>query len=105
MILLILIWLHFIADFIFQTRRMANNKSKKILWLLAHCVEYTIFFLPFGLKFAAINGALHLITDFITSKMTSHFWRCKNEKLFFVTIGFDQAIHLTCLLLTLGFIK
>jgi hypothetical protein len=96
-----IIWVHFVADFIFQTRKMANNKSKHIGYLLYHCVEYTAFLLPFGLKYAAINGLMHLATDFVTSKMTSYFYANKKEKLFFVTIGLDQAIHMTCLISTI----
>lgn len=97
-----LIWIHFIADFIFQSRKMAENKSRSFSWLSYHCAEYTAFLLPFGWRFALVNGAAHLVTDFITSKLTTKFYLAKNNKMFFVTIGADQAIHMTTLIATLG---
>lgn len=93
-----LIWMHFIADFVFQSRKMAENKSRSLYYLSYHCLEYTAFLLPFGIKFAIVNGLCHFLTDFVTSKLTTKFFLSKNNKMFFVTIGADQAIHLTTLI-------
>ena len=64
MIMLSLIWIHFIADFMMQSDRIALNKSKSNLILLQHVVIYGIFLLPFGLLFALVNAGLHFITDY-----------------------------------------
>ena len=64
MIILSLIWIHFIADFMMQSDRIALNKSKSNLILLQHVVIYGIFLLPFGLLFALVNAGLHFITDY-----------------------------------------
>jgi hypothetical protein len=101
MMVYIVIWLHFIADFIFQSRKMAENKSRSLLYLTYHCIEYTLFLLPLGLKYATINGVCHFITDFITSKLTTKYYLAKNNKMFFIIIGLDQAIHMTILIFTL----
>ena len=99
--ILILIWLHFIADFVLQSNKMATRKSTSWLWLTNHVVWYMVpFIFVFGVQFTLINGALHFITDAVTSRVTSHLWKKQEVHWFFVTIGLDQAIHLTTLILT-----
>ncbi len=104
--IIVLIWLHFISDFILQTDWMALNKSKRMAPLLTHiCVYSTPFALVFGWRYAAINGLAHFATDFVTSRVTSFLYQNKKNHWFFVVIGFDQALHLTVLLLTLSYAK
>ena len=98
--IIILIWMHFIADFILQTDTMAVNKSKSNKWLTVHVTIYTIPFLYFGWLFAIINGIAHFVTDYVTSRVASKLWAKDERHWFFVTVGFDQAIHITTLLLT-----
>ena len=48
-----LVLVHFIADWIFQTHKQASEKSKDLKVLLEHSAIYTIFFIPvlvFGLS-------------------------------------------------------
>lgn len=93
-----LVWMHLVADFIFQTDKMAINKSKSNLWLGFHVLVYSIPFLFFGLKFAALTYAGHFITDYISSRITSKLWHKGERHWFFVVIGIDQAVHMTCLI-------
>ncbi len=95
-----LIWFHFVADFVFQTDNMAINKSKSLKWLGIHATTYALPFFYFGLSFMTITGLSHFIVDFFSSRITSYFWRNEKRHWFFVTIGADQAIHITILLLT-----
>lgn len=95
-----LIWVHFVADFILQTDKMALNKSSDNRWLLAHVVVYTIPFTLFGLQFALVNGVAHFLTDCITSRATTALHKKGERHWFFVVIGLDQAIHMTTLFLT-----
>ncbi len=92
--------MHFIADFILQTDTMATMKSKSSKWLSIHVIVYSIPFLYFGWLFALINGVSHFVTDFITARATSYLWQKEKRHWFFVVIGFDQAIHMTTLILT-----
>jgi capsule polysaccharide export protein KpsE/RkpR len=98
--IIVLVWMHFIADFIFQSDYIAINKSKNNLVLLTHVCLYGIPFFLFGAAFAFANMALHFVTDYITSRVTSYLWKNDKRHWFFVTIGFDQAVHMTCLFST-----
>lgn len=113
-VILAIFVVHFLADFVFQTSQMATGKSKSLKWLSIHIGVYGVvslislyivssFIDSYYLGFAwwIGNVAMHFITDFITSKITSKFWEEKNYRLFFVMIGFDQLIHNLCLIGTL----
>lgn len=99
---IVLIIIHFFADFFCQTDEMAMNKSKSNYWLSIHVGVYTVI-LALGLfiwllvntmqspwsffairwdmiiYFILLNSALHWITDFFTSKCTSFLYQ-KAEK-------------------------
>lgn len=96
--------LHWIGDFILQSRKMADNKSSSIKWLSIHVLTYTatlligmLFFTENFLEFALINGILHWVTDFFTSKESKIAYQSGDIHGFFMIIGFDQLIHNTCL--------
>jgi len=98
--ILILVWLHFLGDFLLQTTEMATNKYNSIKHLALHSFVYSLPFLLIGLQFAVINMILHFIIDFFTSKVTHELWEKEESHWFFVVIGFDQAVHITCLIIT-----
>lgn len=111
--LFILVWQHFFADFVCQNSYMALGKSKSNKPLLLHIAVYTSTFFFWGVKFALINGMTHMITDYYTSRFTSKMWalgikesnpefkgRPIGFRLFWIGIGFDQAVHMTILLYT-----
>lgn len=108
--LITLLFAHWFGDFVCQTRYMADNKSKSLKALGLHVAVYSFVLLAFAallapsakalLLFFAANFAAHFLTDFYTSKLTSYFWAQKQIKAFFTTIGFDQWLHATTLILT-----
>lgn len=101
--LVALVWVHFIADFIFQTDWVAKGKSTSNKILGWHVLLYGLPFLFFGWKFAVVNALLHFMTDWCTSRATSYLWKTEQRHWFFVVIGLDQAIHMSCLVVTYAY--
>ena len=96
-VILLIVLFHFVSDFLLQTEEMANNKSTSNKWLTIHVTCYSIPFIAISPLYALINGVLHFITDYITSRITKRLWAEKKVGLFFKVIGFDQAIHMSTL--------
>lgn len=106
---ILIMFLHFLADFVFQSNKMAQGKSSSWKWLLAHVGTYGLIFFvglyffvsfKFLLYYVGINVLLHLYIDSKTSKITKRLWAEKKVHEFFVAIGFDQFLHYLCLYLT-----
>ena len=108
---------HWFCDFILQTRKQAENKSKSNFWLSLHVINYFAGFVILMLIVAVargdvlvqtrpiliyciVNALAHWVTDFFTSRWTSYLWREKEIHSFFAVIGFDQLIHTVTLLST-----
>ena len=119
--LIVIMIAHYAGDFLFQTREMAENKSRSIMVLLDHVFVYTrtlgsiiigtfiaallifpgfltIFMLPMIGAYMIINGVLHFAVDYVTSKVSAYYFRVDNMKAFWNTIGFDQFLHASCLI-------
>lgn len=116
---------HTIADFFLQTDDQAKGKSSSFRALGSHIIAYTTFLIitvypvAFVAAFATwsstgridsiikiiglpvlwciINGCLHFLTDYITSRASSYAWSNENRHDFFCIIGVDQAIHILTL--------
>lgn len=95
----ILLFAHFVGDFIMQTDAMAKGKSSSNGVLFSHVLAYTGtlavvgFFIPISLLFLLINFAAHFATDFVSSRITKSLWAQNKVHWFFVVIGADQLIH------------
>lgn len=113
-LVLLVCFTHWVADFVFQTDWMAQNKSKSNFPLLTHVCVYTFIFSPLAvyafddmllvLYFLGFNLFAHFIVDYNTSRLSSKLY--KQNKLgsstvpnfgFFSVIGFDQFLHYVCL--------
>lgn len=99
-LLLTLVWMHCLCDFFAQTDRMAKSKSGSMQWLSIHVAVYSLPFFLFGWKFGVITFCCHWLTDLVSSKVTRHFWQKGETHWFFATIGVDQALHMSALILT-----
>lgn len=98
--LLVMLTIHFVADFLLQSDWMAQGKSKAWRPLLTHTAIYSACFLWFGLPFALVTFATHTAQDYITSRINARLWGAKQVHWFFVGIGFDQLLHAYTLALT-----
>ncbi len=109
---IVILAVHWVADFVLQTHWQASNKSKNLEALSRHVGVYTIsmmFAIPFifpdhdrgWVLFIAANGVLHFATDYCTSRISSRLYAKQDWHNFFVVIGFDQLIHQTTLAVTM----
>lgn len=106
---LLLIAIHFFADFVCQTTDMAVNKHKSNYYLTIHVLVYTLVtflawtftvFQP-AMDFQSINYvhfavfifSTHWITDYITSRISSKYFGKGDYHNGFVVVGIDQVFH------------
>lgn len=119
-VLIVAAFAHFFADFVLQApfQKVMGQKNKKLLHLFNHCWVYTLGFglilsLVLGwlaVPIALLNGAVHFVIDFFTSRGSHHCWHrgvrvsntlCDNKIIynqkwvgpFWCIIGFDQMLH------------
>lgn len=102
--IILILCLHFVADFILQSSWMAQNKSKSNFALFTHVSTYSLPFMLIGFKYAIINASLHFVIDYFTSRATSKLWAKGEVHWFFVVIGLDQTLHFICLFSTYAFL-
>lgn len=119
--------LHFISDFILQSREMGTKKSEQVVWLLRHLIYIQMVF-TFGLApllftglsgekyllFLVLNTIIHGIIDWNIWKLykLSVLYRFINrdnfkyweDHLFYTTIGFDQLLHISTLIFLWNFL-
>ena len=107
---IVLLAVHFVADFMFQTHWQASNKSKSNYALARHVSTYTLclaiatiplFGFAIAGPFVVVNGVLHFVTDYFTSRASSKLYAKQEWHNFFVVIGFDQLIHQSTLAATM----
>ena len=124
--ILIILFIHWVGDFLFQTEWMAMNKSSKWSALLAHTGLYSIIFWITGLalyifknhgmdsmdylhvfEFVVITFVCHTATDYFTSRWTKNL-REQNKYYgfpsFFSVVGLDQWLHALQLIVTFALI-
>lgn len=111
-VILVVLFGHWLFDFVLQPHWMSLRKSKDWLVLALHAVLITIgglsaaaFIKEFGgyrftthqlwlvVGWAALNGGAHFAIDAVTSRITSRLWQRDRVHDFFVVIGFDQLLH------------
>ena len=107
-IFILILIVHFLADFALQTHEQATKKSTEMKWLLYHISTYTFvwsivfFILPiregvnnfFGWWiFTLLIFLTHFLTDFITSRIGTPFWKNNDPHNGFVVVGADQVVH------------
>ncbi len=83
---------------------MSIRKSTSNKWLLYHVSVYSLPFLLFGWRFAMVTFCFHVVTDYFTSRWTTALYKKQEWHWFFCVVGFDQAIHITTLILTYHFL-
>lgn len=111
LLLIKLFAVHFVADFIMQSRDMAKNKSSSLIWLGLHLtIQFTAFWIFTNWKFALANAAIHGIIDWniwriykrtvylrhrimFPGKVAIMDFKYWEDSLFYIFIGLDQFLH------------
>ena len=110
-ILVMVLHIHWVADFLCQNDWMALNKSTDMAPLVAHCAIYSAI-TAIGIMVVTMNwhpccwmiGFLslfitHIGIDASTSRLASHYWKTEQRAKFFNTIGFDQFLHVSIVII------
>jgi hypothetical protein len=115
-----ILMIHYVADFRMQSRHIAETKSKCNKSLSIHVLLYVATFLIAGLvhfvtgnnvdvwkfsKYVIINGLLHWLTDYITSRESTKAYQNGDMEKFWNIIGLDQLIHGVTLYMTWEILK
>lgn len=117
-IIIVILFIHWVADFVCQSDWQAQNKSKRMDALLLHTLIYSFITAVWWLiLLPSRHGVIdtigitytwtlitHTITDYFTSRLNSKLWTEKKVHWFFVSVGFDQFIHFTTLILTYSYL-
>ena len=119
-IISIILITHYVADFLFQNKWMATNKSSGNYPLLVHICVYTFILLIVSLflfedpanawYFAIFNGIVHYAVDFFTSRLSSYMYKTGRmgtnmlpNVSFWAVIGLDQLLHTLTLIISLSY--
>lgn len=103
----ILLAIHWTGDFVLQFNIIAARKGVSVKWLAMHVLLYasTLFIAALFLAewsavvpFVLYNAIAHFVIDLGTSQLTKR-WK-DDARLFYLTIGFDQFLHTTILIIT-----
>ncbi len=108
--ILIILIVHYLADFCLQTHEQSQKKSSEFKWLIYHTGTYSLVWLfttwalyssfAAAFLFATITLVVHTATDYVTSRIGKPFWEKQDFHNGFAVIGFDQVLHYVQLLLT-----
>lgn len=103
MILYILLIAHFLADFTFQTTKLAQKKLNHFKYLINHAIIYAVVFLVAIFPFVKITKALlpyiiivssHFLVDLIRRSIDK---RLRSKAYIFATFIVDQLLHVLIL--------
>jgi hypothetical protein len=106
--IIILIVMHAVGDFFLQSNRLNKLKALKKSLLLKHVGIYTSLFIVLsplilgltiveGLYYSFLNGFLHLVVDYFTSKAKFKYTETSDSK-YIIVVVIDHVIHISVLI-------
>ena len=115
-VILMILFAHFVGDFVVQPDNVAQNKWHSNKALTIHVALYTLMLFLFVWLFiipttdfdtwycylwwAVINGVFHWMTDYVISKDRKMYWDEKDYRMYFIMVGIDQMAHYAVLAIT-----
>ena len=108
--LTLLLLIHIMGDYFLQGNKVNGQKAIKLVFLCKHVGIYTALFIaisPFvlgltflqGLAFSLINGSMHFVIDYYSSKFKIKYYEM-NESKYNVTVVLNHSLHLIILIVT-----
>lgn len=101
---LVLLFGHWIADFVLQSHWMATNKATNNWALAYHVLVYSVVMTCFyfvvthnWIMIFLFTFVTHFATDYVSSRATKYYMNRREIHNFFVVIGLDQFVHCTTL--------
>lgn len=125
-LIILIFFFHWVGDFVLQSNWMATQKATNLFALMTHVLEYSTMWLILTILYIMVATAFlfapasyivgaplliffitfisHFAIDFVTSKVNRKLSaigkREDNYHNLFVSIGFDQFLHLSQLIIT-----
>lgn len=99
-VVLLLVFLHFIGDFVLQEGIIRVYKSSNNKLLAIHCILYALPFSIISLKLALVTSFLHFLSDYTLTDLSTKFWSDRDRSKYSLLQGFDQWLHLVVLLVS-----
>lgn len=115
-VFILILVIHFLADFGLQTHDQATKKGESDKWLSYHVGVYTLIwslvflFLPVNPEVNNFYGwsvfvvyifVTHFIVDWCTARIGKPFWKNNDYHNGFVVVGIDQVLHYLSLIFIL----
>lgn len=101
---ILIVMIHFLADFGLQTHEQAIGKGTDERQLKWHVMVYSAIWFPMSYCllenavlstiFAVITFICHYVTDYFSSRIGKPYWERKDFHNGFVIVGADQVLHI-----------
>jgi hypothetical protein len=113
----VLLFGHFLGDYVFQSRLQSLHKGHNLGALLLHVASYAgimtaafwvgvvtmqvtmPFLLYSAIVFFVAVFATHFVVDFLATRVYNYLWTEHKYKAFFSVVGFEQLLHQYVLLI------
>lgn len=102
-IILLILLIHWLADFCLQTDQQGRTKSVDVVALSHHVATYSLVWLLASycmldswwkaFVFALVTFATHFFVDYNTSRLGKGYWEKQDYHNGFCIVGFDQILH------------
>jgi len=99
-VLLFLIFMHFLSDFVFQPRFLAENKGKSWFLMVVHCIIYTGSI--YGVFYFVGQAFLWMIPVIYITHHIEDKWKCwmiEKHGIKMWYLYFDQTFHVVVIIL------
>lgn len=98
--LILLFIAHFLGDFYFQTKKLAEKKEKSRKWMLFHCGIYLLPFIPLlllsdDIVFMVLSVFVIFVSHYVVDRFKAYATnKLKNQRYYALLFFLDQCLHI-----------